>query len=320
MKNAIVAVTVGMTVAISAFAHKKDPDYLKARREGGDLRMILSAADDYGNVVSSANVKVLMGMTFRERAYYINGVTDVNGQFIVEGKTTGNEVEIEVMREGYYKSYKKLCFIAMGNEYEVKNGRWQPWGMRVNIPMRMINNPVSLIRKKGGAAVPETDMWIGFDMKTGDWVGHGGKGLVSDFEVKLQWDGKPVVSSEFAKLDLRFVGEGAGFYMTNTTPCSAFTGIYNASTNEVYHNEFVCSTSRNNGTITSVEIPSGKLLVVRSRCRTDGKGNVVEANYGVIRAMLIEGGYGGKAELFMNYHFNPTPNDTNLEPKRESAK
>jgi hypothetical protein len=54
---------------------------------------------------------------------------------------------------------------------------------------------------------------------------------------------------------------------------------------------------------------------MRSRCRIDEKDNVVEANYGVIRAMLIEGGYNGKAELFMNYRFNPIPNDTNLEPK-----
>ena len=34
-----------------------------------------------------------------------------------------------------------------------------------------------------------------------------------------------------------------------------------------------------------------------------------------IRAMLIEGGYNGKAELFMNYRVNPIPNDINLEPK-----
>lgn len=315
MKKTIVALTVGVTVVISAFAHKKDPDYLKARRDGGNLRMILSAVDDYGSAVSNASVKVLMGMNFRENAYYINGTTDADGRFVIEGRTTGNEIEIDVVREGYYRGHKKLCLITMGNEYEVRNGRWQPWGMKVDVPMRMIKNPVSLIKKKEGVVVPETNTWVGFDMKLEDWVGHGGNGLVTDFEVKLQWDGKPVVSSEFAKLDLRFVGKGAGFYMANTIPGSAFSGVYNASTNEVYHNEFVCSTIRDNGTITTVEIPSGKFLVMRSRCRTDEKDNVVEANYGVIRAMLIEGGYNGKAELFMNYRFNPTPNDTNLEPK-----
>ena len=41
----------------------------------------------------------------------------------------------------------------------------------------------------------------------------------------------------------------------------------------------------------------------------------MQANYGFVRAIMIEGGYNGKAEMFVNYRFNPTPNDTNLEPK-----
>ena len=136
MKN-LVSVLGILTVAMACFAHKKDPDYLKARRDGGYLRMILSAVDDYGSAVSNASVKVLMGMNFRENAYYINGTTDADGHFVIEGRTTGNEIEIEVVKEGYYRGHKKLCLITMGNEYEVKSGRWQPWGMKVNIPTRL---------------------------------------------------------------------------------------------------------------------------------------------------------------------------------------
>jgi hypothetical protein len=315
MKKNVALIMVLLTVVMSALAHKKDPEYLKARRYGGDLRMIVSAVDDCGNAVPDAVVKVLMGMNFRENAYYVTGFTDTNGLFIVEGKTTGNEVEIEIVKDGYYRGHDKLCLISMGNEFEVKNGRWQPWGMKVNVPMRSVINPIPLVKKKGGVVVPAADAWIGFDMKRGDWVGYGCKGEVPDFEVKLQWDGKPVVSSEFAILELRFVGDGAGFYMTNTTSKSAFSGIYNAATNEMYKKEFVSSTTRKNGAVSTEEIPSGKLMVVRSRCKLDDKGNVVAANYGFIRAMIIEGGYDGKASAFMNYRFNPTPNDTNLEPK-----
>jgi hypothetical protein len=61
-------------------------------------------------------------------------------------------------------------------------------------------------------------------------------------------------------------------------------------------------------------IPKGKLMVVRSRCKLDDNGNIMEANYSTIRNLFIEGG-GGKAEAIVNYRFNPTPNDTNLEPK-----
>ena len=307
-----VVVLTGTTV----WGRLVDSDFQRAHLNGARARIELTVHDEYGAPVSGASVHVLMGMNYRLNSYDIDGKTDTNGVFVIEGKTTGNEIEIKVTKDGWYRSQKKLCFIAMGHEHVVKNGKWQPWGMEIKIPMREVRNPVSLIKKKGGFSVPRTDAWIGFDMQLGDWVGYGGVGRTPDFEVKLQWDGKPVVSFEFARMELRFVGDGAGFYMANTTSNSAFSGIYNAATNEMYKKEFTCSTTRKNGTVLTEEIPSGKLMVVRSRCRLDDKGNVVEANYSFIRAVLIEGGYDGKASAFMNYRFNPTPNDTNLEPQR----
>ena len=41
----------------------------------------------------------------------------------------------------------------MGHEHAVKNGKWQPWGMEIKIPMREVRNPVALIKKKGGFSV-----------------------------------------------------------------------------------------------------------------------------------------------------------------------
>ena len=313
-----VSAMVFFAILIGTFTYGRDvsPDFERAHIRGAKTRIVLKAVDDEGNPVAGASIHVLMGMNYRLKSYDIDGKTDTNGVFVIEGKTTGNEIEIKVTKDGWYRSQKKLCFIAMGHEHAVKNGKWQPWGMEIKIPMREVRNPVALIKKKGGFSVPRTDAWIGFDMQLGDWVGYGGVGRTPDFEVKLQWDGKPVLSSEFARMELRFVGDGAGFYMANTTSNSAFSGIYNAATNEMYKKEFTCSTTRKNGTVLTEEIPSGKLMVVRSRCRLDDKGNVVEANYSFIRAVLIEGGYDGKASAFMNYRFNPTPNDTNLEPKR----
>ena len=90
MKKLVICL-VAATTSMLVVAHKKDPDYLKARRDGGNLRMILSAVDDYGSAVSNASVKVLMGMNFRGKAYYINGTTDADGRFVIESRTTGNE-------------------------------------------------------------------------------------------------------------------------------------------------------------------------------------------------------------------------------------
>ena len=153
MMKSLIFMMLALTVVMSAFAHKKDPEYLKARRSGGELRMIVSAVDDDGSAVSNASVKVLMGMNFREKAYYINGITDAKGQFAIEGKTTGNEIEIGVTKDGYYKASKKLCLIKMGSEYEVRNGKWQPWGMVVKLPMRKVVNPVALLAFHDGIQV-----------------------------------------------------------------------------------------------------------------------------------------------------------------------
>ena len=278
--------------------------------------MIVSAVDDDGNAVSNANVKVLLGMNFREKAYFISGITDAKGQFAIEGTTTGNEIEIEVTKDGYYKAAKKLCLIKMGSEYEVRNGKWQPWGMVVKLPMRKIVKPVKLLALHDGIQIPATNTWIGFDMKKKDWVVSGRGGEIPDFEVMVQWDGRPMMTLEFAQMDIRFVGKGAGFYFTDKTIGSAFTGAYKADTNNTFHTEFTCRAMRKDGVFSDSGVPKGKLMVVRSRCKLDDKGNILEANYSTIRTLFIEGGWNGKAQAIVNYQFNPTPNDTNLEPKR----
>ena len=99
MKNKITIVIIVSIGSLLLFAHKKAPEYLKARRDGGDARIVLSIIGDDCQPVSNATVRVLMGMNFRERAYYINGVTSANGKFVIEGKTTGSEIEIDVPKD-----------------------------------------------------------------------------------------------------------------------------------------------------------------------------------------------------------------------------
>ena len=55
MMKHLVFVMVVLITASSVFAYKKDPEYLNARRNGGELRMIVSAIDDDGSAVSNAN-------------------------------------------------------------------------------------------------------------------------------------------------------------------------------------------------------------------------------------------------------------------------
>ena len=315
MKKKVTIMIIVSMGSLLLFAYKKDPDYLKARRNGGDARIVLSIIGDDGQPVSNAMVRVLMGMNFRERAYYINGVTSTTGKFVIEGKTTGNEIEIDVTKDGYYPTSDKLCFIAMGHEYDVKNGRWQPWGMELQLKLRAIRNPITLVGDVNGYYVPETNKWIGFDMEQADWVLSGHKGNMSDFEVFLEWDGLPSRDSKLLKLHFRTVDPKGGFYYADSVRESRFSGVYTASTNEVLQQAFSCQTTQKEGRIVKVGLPHSKLLVLRSRCVCDQEGILKKANYSAISWIAVEGSRKGKGELLLSYFFNPTPNDTNLEPK-----
>lgn len=152
MKMMMIGIMQALAAALflAVGAQQKNPELMRAERSGAALRMVLRVLDDDKKPVPNAKVNVLMGMNFRERSYYIKGLTDAAGVFVVEGNTTGNEVEINVKKEGYYKSAKKLCLIKHGEEFEVKKGRWQPWGMEMPVSLRKIVDPIDhlVIEKK----------------------------------------------------------------------------------------------------------------------------------------------------------------------------
>ena len=143
-------------------------------------------------------------------------------------------------------------------------------------------------------------------------VASGRGGEIPDFEVKVKWDGRPMATLEFAQMDIRFVRKGTGLYFADKTSGSAFTGVYKADTNNIFQTEFTCSATRNNGVFSDSGVPKGKLMVVRSRCKLDDKGNILEANYSTIRTLFIEGA--GTARLWQFSIIDSTPHSQRHEP------
>ena len=307
-------------VPLCGLAYKSDPAYSKARRTGAMAQMKLLISNDKGEPVHDASIHVLMGMNFRERSYDVDGKSDTNGLFVVEGKTTGNEVIIEVTKDGYYKSSQKRCFIKMGDEFEVKDGRWQPWGMSIPITLREIRAPVQLVVQKELYKIPSTNTLVGFDMALKDWVAPNGKGKHADFEVFLTWDGKPLYYTQHTQLEVRFLEKHAGYYVFDNIKGSQFGGPYAADTNRTFQTDFSCMSSFANGAPSFRGVDVGKSLIVRSRCKVDNDGRLTSANYSTIKNITVEAGWTGEVMMMIRYYFNPIPNDTNLEPKRESAK
>ena len=251
-----------------------------------------------------------------------HGETDTNGVYVAEAKTMG-VLELKVSREGYYSSTDRISFIDMGREHEVKDGRWQPWGMKKEIVLLPVKNPQA--QRAGTPGWKRTNLlkeWIGFDLMRYDFIKPYGDGEVSDMEVFFDWDGA-WRSREYKGMEMkiRFPGEFAGGYYADKTPGSEYIGVYNASTNGVYRSEFSFyeweGGRDRQGLVTSWKrqlFDFSKVLVVRTRCKLNEDGALVQANYFQLCKIKFSCGEKG-AGIRLVPIYNPTPNDPNLEPK-----
>ena len=305
-------------IASAAFALKQDPDYRKARKDGAEAQVKVCVVDDEGAAVSNASVKVFMGMNFRPKGYWIKGETDANGCFLLQGRTCGDEIEIFVFKNGFYNSKIRLCFSEMGHEYDVRNGKWLPYGMIKKVELRKIRNPAAL-RKFGfgmGREVPCTNVWIGVDMLHGDFVKPYGIGERADFEVMVEWDGRTPNQSGYCAASLRFLDDFSGGYYELNIQESEYPYACKAKMDADYSVSQLKVIDRNKAEENG-ERPfrNNAVLVTRTRCEIDEKGELKSACYGLIKVFSADASWDGKPTMRLSCVFNPTPNDTNLEPK-----
>ena len=301
----------------ASLAAKKDLEYSKARKNGAEAKIHLRIVDDVGIGVSNVSVRVFMGMNFRPKGYWIDGVTDKNGYFIIQGKTCGDEVEIFISKNGYYDSHEKLRFAEMGKEHNVENGKWQPYEEKYNMIIRKVRNPQAI--GFGGEYIftKKLNQWLGFDIHTSDFVYPYGNGKISDFEIKIDWDGKWLPDYTGMGISIRFVAPFSGYYEVPIQSVSKLKGPYMADNEEkylktaVFFEKVVNSSER-----IRKSYDQNKCWVVRSRCKVDKDGNLIASNYSVIHKISFCGEVDGSGGVCIIGAFNPTPNDMNLEPKR----
>ena len=283
-------------------------------------KMELRITNDDGAPIPYANVDVFMGMNFRSKGYSITGRTDTNGIFVVKGKTCGDEIVVNIAKAGFYRTAKTFKFAEMGHEHEVSDGHWQPYGKRENIILRDIRNSIELSHEyfwkfKYTKAI---NTWIGYDIKENDFLAPNGKGKVSDFEVYIDWNGEWIPTYTGMSVKIRFTEPFGGYYTYDINGDSEFKGPYSALPSSVHLREadFYERVFDNGQRREQKHFNTGKCWIVRSRCKVSSDGKLIEANYSVIYDIAFtckSGGYGG---FCITGVFNPTPNDTNLEPKR----
>lgn len=311
-----------LSCGIRTYALFASTTFQEAYQKGAFAKIEFQVVDDEARPVRDAKVNVFFDMADRSKGRREVVTTGTNGVCVVEGKTKG-VLEIEVSREGYYRSIDLISFIDIGHEHEVDNGKWQPWGMVRQITLLPVKNPAARI-----ASTPdwkwtkEINKWIGFDLAKYDFVKPLGSGENSDMEVMFEWDGA-WRQKEYngMALNIRFPVKFAGGYYAEKTPGSEYIGIYQANTNGNYkanftYSEWVSSRDKK-GYAASYErhlFDDSKTLVVRSRCTLNEDGTLKTAHYFQLHGIKFSGdSKKGVALKFLSI-YNPTPNDTNLEP------
>lgn len=316
MKTLAVAVVCYLS-ALTALCSEYSPEYLQAMTKGARARVSLKVVNDEGGPVSSAKVRVQMGMNFEERSYWIDGETDENGAFLVDGVTTGNKIAIGLSKDGYYNSNRELHFTRMGSEHAVKDGKWQPWGKEERIVLRKIKNPIALECRELILQVPATNKWVGFDMCKGSFVHPYGEGRDVDFEINVKWDGLSKTLSKYCEMEVLFPGKGNGFYFVSKMPESDYANVMGASSKNVYDKASLKWAERKDGEyLRGNSIWNEFDAVVRLRSQLDEQGKLIFANYADLRTLEVSPSKRGCPLLNLSYVFNPTPNDTNLELMR----
>ena len=311
IKYVALILIVVLSIGASTVDIRKDPAYRRAVTNGAKAQICVKIVDDDGKPVPHVSVMAVIAMHFSE--YQQRGQTDTNGCFVVEGKTTGNYIELWAEKEGYYKSKKKLILVGPEHAHEVKDGKWQPYGAEEKIVLRPRGLPPLLPRIGKEMYVPVTNQWVGIDLLVGDWVKPWGKGSVTDFELNVQWDGLPPWKSRYCKTDMRFRERDAGGYLVSNVLESSFKYSYCANTNASYRQTFEWW-DRGGGDPNARDFRRSHHMVIRSRCCHSKSGVLISANYGSVGCLDVGPSREGKPFMFIGYSFNTTPNRLRIEP------
>ena len=308
------------TVALLCFvceAREKSPQYVNAITKGAEAKFQLHVVDNKGSPVSNATVRCCMSLLGADDTV-VRGETDREGRLTITGKTTGSEISIQVAKDGYYAWRGSYCLADMRNRRMVLDGQWQPYGEKVTAVLRTFNHPCELAMSSKIHTIPSTNVWVGFDMDLCDWTHPHGIGKTSDFQVLLQWDGRPPWEYPELVLGMRFQDRNAGAYVEHGSKESAFPYSYEFdASHELYSTiDYFRRFDRKVGSWRRKELAEDEALILRTRCETNAAGKVVSCNYARITKLWFSAGEAnGQGTVRLQYEYNSRVNDPNLENK-----
>lgn len=300
--------------------------------------------DEFGSCITGVIVRVFHARTHMEldthgnpKEAYMDVVTDTNGEarlifpnteqrviFRINGKN--NE---PVISGFYYDRSGTLSFT------EVHNGQWQPWNAKVTHVIRPIVNPIPMYARtmantRSPAKVPIIGKPFGFDLIHSDWVTPYGKGISSDFIIRLDVEDAMVPPNFYTQYPRAIRRKNITLTITFSRPDDGIQGFIQPKLTESafrsprfapsdgYATNLVCIYRSNEGHRYSDMDHLDQNYTFRIRTERDNFGTITNALYG-----KIYGPFSLNPIYFgCTYYLNPTPNDRNLEydPKRNLFK
>ena len=308
----VAVLLLAMSNAFAFPPKRTDKGYVDAVTKGADIWIQLSVVDDGDAPVPDADVRATL--SFHDGFRHVQGRTDSLGKASVRGITTGDEVVLRIVKDGYYSSEYKTSYLRFAENRAVEDGKWQPWGERRTVALRKIGDPAKLCRFRDFLTAPSTNEWFGLDLAMGDWIKPYGKGEVEDLQLNVLWDGLPKTRSKNCMVAVRVPGNCNAGYFADKVKESEYASPIKASTNNVYAISEFDWIERNQGIrMQEKSFWNDKSLVLRLRCEVDDRGEIVKANYCCVQKLEVSPGMKGNAILDLATCFNPTANDVNLE-------
>lgn len=317
MRNEIVM----LLGAICTVCHAQlSQDTIDAMTWGAKTKVTFHVVDSVGCSVSNAAMRVVWTCDYKNQSKVLRTKTDENGIVVIEEKSRGTFTYF-LEKDGYYKSEGKHSFYVRG-ETRVKDGRWEPWNPTVKVVLKEKRKPTPMFCgiQKGGFPIPRNTP-VGFDFEKGEPVNPYGNGEYPD--VTLLFSSNAPLKFSPARtnsLEIFTVDADEGFIKKTCDAQSSFKSIYECPETGYVRN-WVFSFAYAYTKVDNKRFPSGEYLMFRTRARHDGNGNLVGSRYGKIYSLSFDDDPDnpGKGFVSLDYRFNPTENDRNLEWNGENV-
>jgi len=243
-----------------------------------------------------------------------SATTDVDGVAVVRAESKRGDFGYRVKdTPGFYRDN--------GNSYnfkEVREGRWQPANLVINIVLKPVIKPVPLYARKVGdgrpVKIPTLNKPVGFDLMIGDWVTPHGKGNTSDLTFTLT---ESVAYIEGTKpfdyvLTVTFSNEGDGIQSVLAAPHKdSELRLPRQAPENGYEPKLEKQMALfAEGEAMKYDIREDQNYFFRVRTVLDEKGQIKSALYGKIMGNVR---FGVNRSVRFTYYLNPESLDRNME-------